>query len=102
MGFPEEASFTSSLRDEYSWGFEKWERVGMCSSQAITVWLEYPVLQEGREETRKLSPGSIRREFGLPNKSSDSFQEILIKEDDDLIWVLEIFCLYHKGYIRGQ
>lgn len=74
----------------------------MCSSQVTTVWLEHPVLGEGREETRKLSPGLIRKEFGLPNKSSDSLQEIVIKEGDDLIWVLEIFCLQHRGYVRGQ
>lgn len=108
-GFPEEASFISDLKDEYSWGVEKWEWVGMCSSQAITVWLEHPVPGEGREETRKVSPGSIRegiwtswyeqwQSSGDVNKGRwwSDFRNILNILD------LEIFCLQHKGYIRGQ
>ena len=57
---------------------------------------------EGREETRKLSPGSVKEEFGFPSKSNDNLQEILIREGDDLPWVLEIFWLQCRSCMRGQ
>lgn len=45
--------------------------------------------REVRGETGKLSNGLVRKKFELDPKSDENLLEILIKESNDLIWVLE-------------